>query len=232
MDYIGTPDENKVWQYDQLAATIGGKVKPSTPGFCAGMCVVWIMLRGAGKDFKVVTDLQGWRSIDISGEQYNKIVDIQNSMEGVAGKAGYKKGFGATDFDVGKALRIDSKNEQFEGVQLERVAGEVAARTQEDTAWFILRMRNAKDQPGHVVAIEVRGAFPKQQTFRLMDPSNGCVEFVGEDAFNNWMLKNFFKAYVQFYKGYLKLHRIKPIPMSLNIAVLKFSSVIKSLKFG
>ena len=231
MDYFATPDENKVWHYDQLTAAMTGQVRPGTPGFCAGMCVVWIMLRAAGKDFTLVTDSKKWKSISISEDQYTKIVDIQNSMESVAGKAGYQAGFGALEFDVGKAVRIVSQNQRFEDVQLASIAGTAAEQTQEDSAWFILRMRVSKDKPGHVVAIEVRGAYPQQQTFRLMDPSNGCVEFVGVNKFNFWMVTNFFKAYAQFYTGYFKLHRITPVPMSLNLAAHKINSAIQNWKF-
>jgi hypothetical protein len=229
MDYFSTPKENQVWRFDQMAATINKQAQVNPQGFCAGMVITWILLRSKGKDFKVKVDKQSAEPvIDIKSEQYKSIKNFQNIVVDQPGRTGYAAAFAPSYFDVEKAFRIESDNGKYENLSLQEIDQTVAMASARACTWFLLRLRNSKNAPGHVVAIEVRGAWPYEQTFRLMDLSNGCVEFVGVNSFGRWMLTNLFRAYRQLYTGYLRLHKVWPQPTAENALGLQGQSKLNA----
>ncbi len=234
MDYQSTPQNNQVWYYDQITEKLAGRITKRGPGFCAGLCVVWIKLRAAGSDFAA----NGQGSIDVGKVLYEKVYAIQAKMEETTGKKLYRSQLEPDGLDISKALRTYPEVEKkYSDGQLAQIVVDIdnaCSTGSRGKSWFLLRMTGEPNAStgkvtGHVVAIEVESQWIGFWTYVLFDPNHGCVRFNGSRDFTNWLTTNFFKGYRDTYTGGLKLHKVSSSAYPLATDVLQVESMVNGM---
>ncbi len=214
--YEHTAPDNRVWAFDQSTANLG-----AGQGFCAGMVIVWIFLRGKDRDSQgTVGEIGDFRfpTIVFESDELRKVRAYQASCAETPGKQGYRNVLNPEQYEVEKAILAGPDVEadhQSIAATVSRLARQSPTFTEganRNRTWFLLRLRPARTKAeggsGHVVAIEVarQGA---GEVFRLMDPSNGQFQFTGAAEFQDWLTNVFFRrsGYLQLYP-YLKIHKV------------------------
>src|SRR5262245_52623690 len=229
--YELTPATNQVWSYDQAHAQVN-----KDKGFCAGLMIYWILLRTQGQDFTTKYDNEENATVpDLSEHEMTLILQNQIALEKHTGREGYDSLFQTHNYTVPKSgtSSVDSRLMKdlvsLQGVvdqaSLMAINGPTVSTGTNPGTWFIMRFRPEKGKKGsgHAVAIEVLGANPTTQQFRLMDPGIGCFQFTGVNEFKNWATTRYFKSYegseVDKTKGYgtydrVKLHKIERVAVN------------------
>jgi hypothetical protein len=246
---IQVMDQKRVWTFDQMMAKIG-----SGPGFCAGIVISWILLRAYGRDFATKTGKFGPEAI-ISEEQKELIRNYMNKYLEIAmqsdGSLAYESvmrevgGVGSSYIDVASLLSVEGKRDEagkeigygYAERQLRDIPRHVAEATTMSQCFFLIRFRPTgrmvtrlnhtyMDDRGHVVCIEVNGVYGQTQTFRLMDPNDGCYlchtmpefQIVCEGLVVS-------KGYASLYSGSFTVEQIiRPKPVALATEVLSYFS--------
>lgn len=238
----------RVWTINSTYSPVKQKGQPGHKGYCAGTVVCWIMLRRQGGDFTapaykdefyVVFDddqkslIRGYQDVHVDS------FDNPTSDDGA-----YKAMFQA---DVGDAFVGTNAPHSMENmcdiafyVAMQTTAGSSESINGALTSFYIVRLGgNAEKPQGHVIAIEVKGVYPAEQTFRLMDPNNSCFEIRGFMKFVVFLVNSVHHedlAYLSDREGgtgypMIRVQKITfPRPAPNNIRGLAFGSALNSLR--
>jgi hypothetical protein len=176
------------------------KLGDKHPGFCAGLTILWILLRKHNSDLQIRQVVGRYKTDDnavLTPTQLNQIQKYQDDRIS-KGEASY---FDLLNAKIDKTFTAKAVNGAYDVNDLKEIAEIVSTKTDrfrstmiggQPTCFFLVRFSKGdkvSGQSGHVAAIEVKGVTGQQQTIRFTDIMGvaGCLQFNGKDEFASWL---------------------------------------------